>query len=692
MLYSKVNFGLRDGQRIDEEYRPGIAESLKLGFLAGWEESPYRTAERAMASPMFDEFPDMADQDVIEHAVEWGRQKTPGLPLDEQERMIAGAGLAGKVKPDPVYDADTLTGILMARQEKGETAWMLERGGAGSAVAAFAGELAGGSVDPISLASMFVPVVGEERKLALLQKAGSGLKRALARARIGMVEGAAGAALTETITNPAASLSQTEYGPLRSLMNIAGGALAGSALHPAAGLASELKWRNAWIKPWDGIDPSGDSRALVSKHAAAISQARRLADPSLSIEKADQEGLANALAFDLFLRNRAWREKRSLTEVYNDWQVDYRSGELTFTGAGRNAGTVRRSEPGRPGQLHAEPQESAASSSARPAEVGQEIPAASQKASASPAHSGPGQNAPGQAGNPRPGQKATGPADSASPAPAAGAPQNADILETVRAATQDLAEARQSLADFTERQKAVVEFFADSDGRSASHELLHVMRRQLEESAKGEHATPKTRELWAQVEEACGVEPGGAWSREAEEKFADAAGRYFWKGKIADKRLEPAVAEIRRGLAEVWMDAEAAGAPSSVALEKALAPIWESNLADHGRQFRAALMSHLESRPEDAWQNAPPLGLADPVAEFGGLNVEDGVAITRASQDLDKTLESHSRKLDALESQGVDPGLIKQLKEEFAGTDKWLRRQQAEAEALDIYAACLLGA
>ena len=95
-------------------------------------------------------------------------------------------------------------------------------------------------LDPINIASAFVPVVGQARYAAMLAGRGAG-GRALVRARVVALEGAVGAALVEPIVYSAAVTEQADYDLIDSLTNVAFGSVLGGGLHVAVGGALDVR-------------------------------------------------------------------------------------------------------------------------------------------------------------------------------------------------------------------------------------------------------------------------------------------------------------------------------------------------------------------------------------------------------------------------------------------------------------------
>lgn len=100
--------------------------------------------------------------------------------------------------------------------------------------------LATSFADPLTVASAFVPVVGEARYAAMLQRAGSSVAaRAGVRAVVGAAEGGVGAAITEPIIYAAKQQEQADYTLADSLLNIGLGTVFGGGLHVVGGAVAD---------------------------------------------------------------------------------------------------------------------------------------------------------------------------------------------------------------------------------------------------------------------------------------------------------------------------------------------------------------------------------------------------------------------------------------------------------------------
>lgn len=112
--------------------------------------------------------------------------------------------------------------------------------GLGQNAARLAAGLAVSLLDPLNVASAFVPVVGPARYASMLERAGtSAWARAGVRARVGALEGAAGAAMLEPFVYAGRTQLQDDYDMSDSLVNLAFGTVLGGGLHAVGGRISD---------------------------------------------------------------------------------------------------------------------------------------------------------------------------------------------------------------------------------------------------------------------------------------------------------------------------------------------------------------------------------------------------------------------------------------------------------------------
>lgn len=160
------------------------------------------------------------------------------MPARTPSRMLTAReandqyGIEGHLKfdadiPEPI--AQELKGLKQRELER-QDAMRRAQSGIGTSLSA---GLVASLLDPLNVASAFVPVVGQARYAALAARYGT----TGARAIVGGVEGAVGAALLEPIVLMGARAEQAEYDAMDSLASIAFGTILGSGLHMVGGAA-----------------------------------------------------------------------------------------------------------------------------------------------------------------------------------------------------------------------------------------------------------------------------------------------------------------------------------------------------------------------------------------------------------------------------------------------------------------------
>tara|TARA_R110000796_G_scaffold144435_1_gene261156 strand:- start:2547 stop:4337 length:1791 start_codon:yes stop_codon:yes gene_type:complete len=185
------------------------------------------------------------------------------------------------------------------------------RGGFGLGAAQFGVAIAGSLIDPLNIASAFVPAIGVARTATLAAKFGKNGGRFLAGAANGMV----GAAILEPIVLGAAYAEQdNDYNLMDSFLNVTVGGVLGGGMHLGFGKIS------------DRIEASSqelkDKAYLLSVEQAAEDQAITAGDLHIITD--------NKVAESLIKRSRMARdfdpEVRSQTDV-----LDPKTGEVIKT-------------------------------------------------------------------------------------------------------------------------------------------------------------------------------------------------------------------------------------------------------------------------------------------------------------------------------------------------------------------------
>jgi hypothetical protein len=167
--------------------------------------------------------------------------ESPALsPLIEPDEANARFAIPGDPKfkfdaPVREREAELLRQQRMEELQRRDVIGRAE-GGLLAGAALLGTDLAVTLLDPINVASAFVPVVGPARYAMMAERFGT----VGARAARGAIEGAAGAALVEPIVYSVAQEEFADYGALDSLLNVAFGTVIGGGLHVTAGALGDL--------------------------------------------------------------------------------------------------------------------------------------------------------------------------------------------------------------------------------------------------------------------------------------------------------------------------------------------------------------------------------------------------------------------------------------------------------------------
>jgi ribosomal protein S20 len=144
--------------------------------------------------------------------------------------------------PDRGINEDALNILIERKQDETRRFDIIDRGPQGvlPGVAKFGTAFAASVLDPLNVATAFVPVVNAYRYHQMLSSATSAAARAGVRARVGALEGLAGAALVEPIIYGSARYEQADYDMLDSAINIGFGGVLGGGLHVIGGTGADF--------------------------------------------------------------------------------------------------------------------------------------------------------------------------------------------------------------------------------------------------------------------------------------------------------------------------------------------------------------------------------------------------------------------------------------------------------------------
>lgn len=185
-------------------------------------------------------------QSIESYGELWFEKQAPEgeapVPRDELNKQYSSLGL--------FFEEDEYQSVVdimvEAKQAERQRQDIISRGpqGFGVGVAKFGVGLGVSFLDPVNLASAFIPVVGQARMAQLVARYGFGRAR-LAR---GVTEGAVGAALVEPIVYGSAQALQADYGAVDSFLNITFGSILGGGLHVAAGKLKDFNTQRNFKK------------------------------------------------------------------------------------------------------------------------------------------------------------------------------------------------------------------------------------------------------------------------------------------------------------------------------------------------------------------------------------------------------------------------------------------------------------
>lgn len=262
--------GRRRDKKFMEEYPAPLGDVLSAEAKNAWLRSPFpsigRHLEQQQAGGRDDRTGILAgmprDLDPTEAEVE--EPEVISKEAADEELKARGFELDVPSKGMRREEFDLLIGL---KQEEANVQFTLNRAprGFGPAALRFGTHLGVTMLDPVNIASAFLPVVGQARYARMLKQASSGLGRAGVRARVGAVEGAAGAAVVEPIVYGQARAEQADYGMADVLSNIAVGTVLGGGLHMGAGAVADAFRRGRSRAEAEPNGPLADKVATYSR-------------------------------------------------------------------------------------------------------------------------------------------------------------------------------------------------------------------------------------------------------------------------------------------------------------------------------------------------------------------------------------------------------------------------------------------
>jgi hypothetical protein len=213
--------------------------------------------------------------------------ETPLLTAEQARARIKEEGLDLTVE-DSGIRAGALDILIERKREETQRKLILDNAPASTIPVQLLAGFGASVLDPINVASAFVPIVGEARVASLLARAGTSVAaRAAARAQVGAIEGAVGAAMVEPLVLYASAQDQADYGAVDSLLNIAFGSAMGGGLHSLGGYVSDVR-RGTLLDGVKAETPAIESVPKVTPQQFAL---RVDEDPMLALRDSLERGI-----------------------------------------------------------------------------------------------------------------------------------------------------------------------------------------------------------------------------------------------------------------------------------------------------------------------------------------------------------------------------------------------------------------
>jgi hypothetical protein len=268
---------VRPDRNVLDDVVTGQLDAAQAAFGQSWFENPayalYRINEfnRAELGPVVS--PAYPAYGIEERRAE---PATPLLSADDARRRIAESGVDLTVDDDGIR-AGALDLMIERKQEEMKRQMVLDNAPSSTVPIQIAASFAASAADPVNIASAFIPIYGEARYAALMAKSTTRTARFAARARVGAIQGAGGAAIVEPIVLYASAQDQADYDMTDSLSNIAFGGVLGGGLHSVGGLVSDLRRKSLS----DAVRQAADADAVAPVQQAAEAQATARLDAAL---------------------------------------------------------------------------------------------------------------------------------------------------------------------------------------------------------------------------------------------------------------------------------------------------------------------------------------------------------------------------------------------------------------------------
>lgn len=232
----------RDRNLLDDVVT-GQFDAAQASFDQALFENPTTAARR------ISELADAEQGEVIRPAMTARGYTSPAVRAEPDSPMLSAEVARARVKEEgldlSIDDGGIREGVLEILVERkraeAQRKFLLDNAPASTIPVQLLAGFAASAIDPINIASAFIPVVGEARYASMLANATTRAARFGVRARVGALEGAVGAAMVEPLVLYASAQDQADYDITNSLLNVAFGSVLGGGLHAAGGLVTDIR-------------------------------------------------------------------------------------------------------------------------------------------------------------------------------------------------------------------------------------------------------------------------------------------------------------------------------------------------------------------------------------------------------------------------------------------------------------------
>lgn len=253
---------------------------------------------------------------VRRDVIQTSQPETSLLTREQALQQVKDSGLEVDV-PDGGMRQGSLDLLLSRRRAERERAILMQNAPGSAAPAMIIASFAAQAVDPINIASAFIPVVGEARYTAMLAGAAGFGARLGVRAGVGAVEGAVGSALLEPAVYTLSQQLQDDYDITDSLTNIAFGAALGGSLRGVGGIVKDRYFPSAKIDVGDSLDDMpAPARAELSR-AGYVDESFTKLSRDLEIGLAEQRASSSQAIDNLMPGFRAELEQAATGRISN---------------------------------------------------------------------------------------------------------------------------------------------------------------------------------------------------------------------------------------------------------------------------------------------------------------------------------------------------------------------------------------